>query len=145
MKQSRLIGLICSALIFLFGYTAISKLLGYQVFRVVLETMPVIKPFAQWISWLLPAVELVIALFLILPKYRLEGLTAAFVLMTLLTGYLLWMIMFHKERPCNCGGVLQMLSWKQHVVFNLFFTALAATGMELARRHRRLVNRFLHT
>lgn len=143
MKRVLLIEGISAVLILLFGYTAISKLLGYEVFIAVLKETPVVEAYARWIGWMLPAVELAVALLLLVPKFRLQGLIAAFVLTLLLTAYLWWMVAFHRELPCNCGGVLQSLSWKEHIGFNLFFTVLAMAGVVLVSRQRQARKRSL--
>jgi Methylamine utilisation protein MauE len=67
---------------------------------------------------------------------RLEGLCAAFGLMILFTFYIAAIMTFSKELPCACGGVLSMLHWKGHLVFNIVFVGLAAMGIELMKRDR---------
>jgi len=44
---------------------------------------------------------------------------------------------FSKELPCSCGGVLQEMSWQQHLVFNIVFTLLALLAAILERKRRR--------
>jgi hypothetical protein len=139
MRNKALIEIISFTLIILFVYTAVSKLLAYDVFAAVLNETPVVKHFAGWIAWMIPTIELVVALLLIIPSFRAKGLIASFILLFFLTGYLLWMVGFHKELPCNCGGVVKALSWKQHIVFNAFFLALAATGILLTRGIRQVM------
>jgi putative oxidoreductase len=51
--------------------------------------------------------------------------------MLLFTFYILYMLLFEKHLPCSCGGVLKEMTWKQHLVFNLFFTAIAFTGLKI--------------
>ncbi|MBS1567215.1 MAG: hypothetical protein JST39_22720 [Bacteroidetes bacterium] len=48
--------------------------------------------------------------------------------MSLFTGYVAVMLSLSYYLPCSCGGILQALSWQGHLVFNVFFTLLAAAG-----------------
>ena len=127
---------ICSSLlILLFAYTAISKYMALPVFRHALRESPLIHNGAGVIAWLLPAAELSIVLLLIIPKYRRIGLKASLASLLLFTGYLFYMIVFTSHLPCNCGGVISTLTWKQHIFFNLFFIAvniIGITGLRLS-------------
>jgi len=128
--------LISAALLLLFLYTAVSKLSDYESFRFVLTKSPLLYPFAGFISIALPITELFMALLLFIPRTRLTGLYASFILISLLTLYLIYMIAFTPDLPCNCGGVLKLLSWKQHIFFNLFFMLLSLCGIFLYQKNK---------
>lgn len=134
------IDIISAALLLLFLYTALSKLADQANFKDVLSHSPVIKSFAGIIAWGLPAIEILIALLLFLPATRNKGLYASLALLVLLTLYLICIIIFAPSLPCNCGGVIQQLSWTQHIFFNLFFILLSVTGIVLSRRSKRPVS-----
>jgi phage shock protein PspC (stress-responsive transcriptional regulator) len=51
--------------------------------------------------------------------------------LTGISAYILLMLISDERLPCSCGGVLQQLSWKQHLIFNLFFLLLAVVGIVL--------------
>lgn len=133
-KTTFLADIISGILSLLLLYTALSKLTGYQVFRNVLISSPLLEPFASTIAFLLPATEIAIVVLLFIPKFRIKGLMASIILITLFTIYLLYMIAFAPHLPCNCGGVIKLLSWPQHIVFNLFFIFLSVAGIRLYRR-----------
>ncbi|MFC0774073.1 MauE/DoxX family redox-associated membrane protein [Terrimonas alba] len=133
-KRTFAIDIISAALLLLFLYTAISKLADQANFKDVLSHSPLIKFFAGVTAWGLPAIEILVALLLFLPATRKKGLYAALVLLVLLTLYLICMIIFAPSLPCNCGGVIQRLSWTQHIFFNLFFILLSVAGINLSRR-----------
>ena len=135
-KQVFLIDLISAFVLFLFLYTSLSKLVGYAVFKNVLASTPLLKPFAGIIAWLLPLIEIAIVLLLFIPAKRRKGLYASFILISTLTLYLVYMIVFTPNLPCNCGGVLKFLTWKQHIFFNLFFILLSFVGILLYKRGR---------
>jgi len=135
IKNSSL-NLVAALFIFLFTYTALSKLIEHDLFRNTLSRSPLIGPYSGIVSLVLPITELIIAGLLFFPKTKLTGLYSSFVLMILFTTYLSYMIIFTKDLPCSCGGVLQQLSWQQHLWLNIFLTALAALGIYMRRRKR---------
>src|SRR5918995_453728 len=108
IKNSSL-NLIAAIFIFLFTYTAFSKLIEHDLFRNTLSNSPMIGPCSGIVSFVLPITELIVAALLFFPKTKLAGLYCSFVLMLLFTAYLSYMIIFTKDLPCSCGGVLQQL------------------------------------
>ncbi|WP_413999293.1 MauE/DoxX family redox-associated membrane protein [Flavobacterium sp. W1B] len=117
--------MICLLYILLFVYAAVSKLLDFENFQVQLGQSPLLSAFAGWVSWGVPIVELVIALLLVFPRFRLVGLYAAFSLMVMFTTYIYIILNFSPHIPCSCGGILEKLSWSQHMFFNILFIVLA--------------------
>lgn len=130
--------IISSILLFLFLYTSLSKLADYEIFKNVLSASPLLKQIAGMVAWLLPLTELVIVALLFIPAQRLKGLYASFILISLFTLYLIYMITFTPHLPCNCGGVLRSLTWPEHIASNLFFIFLSIAGIILYRRARKL-------
>lgn len=116
--------IISNLLILLYCYTAISKLINYEVFKANLRRSPLIDQGADTIAWLLPATELIVVLLLFFEQTRKAGMYASLILLILFTTYLLYMVLFVADLPCSCGGVLSKMSWKQHIFFNLFFIVL---------------------
>lgn len=128
MKNNPVIILCSSLLILLFTYTAISKLTEFEKFVRVLDESPLIHKGADTIGWLLPVTELIVVLLLFFEQTRKAGLYASLLLLVLFTLYLLYMVLFVADLPCSCGGVLSKMSWKQHVLFNLFFIVINLIG-----------------
>ncbi|WP_205509675.1 MauE/DoxX family redox-associated membrane protein [Longitalea arenae] len=138
MKKSNVaLGIICTLISILFVYAAAAKLLDYYNFQFGLSESPFIAPFAALLTWGVPASELLIAVCLAIPRLRLAGLCASFILMSLFTLYIAAMLVFGSEIPCSCGGVLEEMSWRAHIVFNSGFVALSAWGIYLERKKRR--------
>lgn len=133
MKNKWIIEIISALLIGLLIYAAFSKLLAYPVFVAQLHTHPMLKPFAGFLAWAVPVVELGVALLLFIPRSRLAGFTGALALMIMFTLYIAGMLLSDYHLPCSCGGILRNLTWKQHLVFNVFFTLLASIGRRLKR------------
>lgn len=137
MKRPVIIADIISAIVLLLLlYTAFSKIVDYKNFRQALSASPLLQPFAGTIAWILPVAEIGVAALLFFPATRLKGLNISFILLSILTLYLIYMILFTPELPCNCGGVLKNLTWPQHIIFNLFFIGLSAAGIAAYNKHK---------
>lgn len=129
--------IIGALLILLFVYAGMSKLLEGERFRAVLAQSPLIGSKARFLSLTLPITELVIAFLLLIPATRTWGLIISLVLMSVFTLYIGCMIVFTPHLPCSCGGVISNMGWGEHLVFNIFFTALAAAGLWLYHRNEK--------
>lgn len=134
-----LIDIISAIFLLLFLYTVISKIMHYSEFRLAMAESPMLTPFAGIIAWLLPVTEIAAAILLFFPATRIKGLYASFLLIVIFTVYLSLMILFTHDRPCNCGGAIKNLTWPQHICFNLFFLALAATGILLHKKNQNII------
>ncbi len=97
------------------------------------------QPFPNWLTpalvWTLPAAEIIISGLLMFDKTQLLGFRASLILMLLFTLYtLLVLLKVFGRMPCSCGGVIENLSWSQHLVFNLFYVGVALAGMILKKK-----------
>jgi len=137
MLKRTIPSIIALLFVVLFLYTGISKLMEYSVFKEQIAASPILAPVAPFIAWALPLAEFAVAIALFIPAWRLWGLYASFVLMLLFTGYIAALLSFSEELPCSCGGILQEMSWQQHLVFNIVFTLLAVAGALLERKRRK--------
>lgn len=132
MKKAYTIAVIfSSAVLFLLVYTGLSKLATRASFLDVLQQLILLQPYAVFLTWAVPVIELMIAVLLFFPATRQAGLYASLILLMSFTLYIGWMILYAPHLPCNCGGVIQQLSWKQHVLFNLFFIGLVVAALIL--------------
>jgi hypothetical protein len=127
--KSVIIEFITMLYILLFVYAATSKLLDFDTFQVQLGQSPLLSAFAGWVAFGVPFLEFFIVLLLVFPKWRLIGLYAAFSLMVLFSAYIVVILNFSSFVPCSCGGILEEMSWKQHLVFNIVFVVLAIVGI----------------
>lgn len=125
---------ICYAFIILFVYTASSKLQDYAVFQRGLSHSVLLKPYSATLAWLIPAVEILISMLLIIPKTRRYGLISSLLIMIAFTSYLIYMISYGGPKTCGCGGVIQSLTWVQHIWFNIAFIFLAGIALMFSRR-----------
>jgi uncharacterized membrane protein YphA (DoxX/SURF4 family) len=135
-KKIIVVEIISALFVILFVYTGLNKLLDYETFKFQMGRSPYLQNVSGFVAATLPAGELLVVVALILPRTRLAGLYASFFLMCLFTGYITIMLIFSYYLPCSCGGILQALSWRQHLVFNSLFTLLAVVGVLLQNQIR---------
>ncbi|WP_224995050.1 MauE/DoxX family redox-associated membrane protein [Cesiribacter sp. SM1] len=116
-------------LIMLFAYTALSKLLAPEAFRRAMLNQPLPEAFSHQLVWLLPLAELLTAGLLLYPPLQKWGFALATGLMTSFTSYVCLILLGYFDYvPCSCGGMLEQLSWEQHLGVNLLFWALSLYG-----------------
>jgi uncharacterized membrane protein YphA (DoxX/SURF4 family) len=139
LSKATIVEIISVLFIILFLYTGISKLMEYSVFKEQIAENPILKPFASFIAWSLPLTEFIVSLMLIIPRWRLKGLYVSLALMIAFTLYIGAIMIFYKELPCSCGGIISQLSWTGHLIFNSIFILLAYIGVRLERQLRRSI------
>ncbi|HVI45736.1 MAG TPA: DoxX family protein [Chitinophaga sp.] len=119
-----IVDVISLLLILLFFYAAFSKWMDMEKFRSQLGQSPLLTSFSELVSWIVPLTEVVLSFFLLSARYRLAALYASFGLMVMFTAYIVAITHFSESVPCSCGGILQRMTWEQHLVFNLVFVIL---------------------
>lgn len=132
--KETIIFLICLINVFLFLYTAYSKIMDHQRFAAGLSRIAYIGKISAFIAWTVPILEILISILLIIPYTFKWGLYCFTGLMAIFTGYILSMVLLAKILPCHCGGVIEKLSWTQHIWFNLAFIAIAMYALWLTSK-----------
>ncbi|MGK7391834.1 MAG: MauE/DoxX family redox-associated membrane protein [Candidatus Cyclobacteriaceae bacterium M2_1C_046] len=133
MKTQQNITLIITGiLILVFAYTGISKFLDMETFRSQMLSQPIPAFIKIPLSWILPALEIFVAIFLISVRTRFKGYFFATALMTVFTGYTALMTLdAFSHTPCSCGGIISTLSWEQHLFLNAVLLLSAIYGLYL--------------
>jgi hypothetical protein len=137
--KSIIIETVCLLYVVLFVYAAVSKFLDFQNFQVQLGQSPLLTIFADVLGFTVPSIEIVIAIFLMIPKYRVYAIYAGCFLMFLFTVYIVMILNFTSYVPCSCGGVLEKLGWREHLVFNIAFVLLGLTAILLLKGVKRTI------
>jgi uncharacterized membrane protein YphA (DoxX/SURF4 family) len=119
----------------LFLYTAVSKLMTFESFKEVLSVSPLIGNYSRYIAWMIPIIEVLISIILLVPLTKRIGLRLSLMLMIVFTGYLIYMIYSGSQLPCNCGGVISTMSWREHIIFNFGFIILAGIALLMYRKN----------
>jgi len=126
-----IVDVISAFFILLFVYAALSKILDFEKFRVELGKSPIVSSFAGFMAILVPIIEISIALLLVVKRSQYLALYASFSLMVMFSVYIWIILKFSAYVPCSCGGVLQNMTWTQHLFFNIGFVILGAAGILL--------------
>jgi len=129
--------IICILLILLFVYTGTSKFLEFENFKHVLSKSPLLDNLSLPVAIFIPGIELIISFLLLIPPTKTLGLYSSAILIILFSIYITYMILFAKHLPCGCGGVFKLMTWNQHLIFNIFLIILSVLGIYLRYPNRR--------
>jgi len=121
--------IITGLLIILWAYTGISKIMDHDETLFNMARSPFIDKYALFLSWAVPIVELVLVVLLSLNKFRLIGYYISLFLLASFTIYIYAMLNYSYYLPCSCGGVLNKMTWQDHLYFNIGYTTLTITGI----------------
>ena len=119
-----IIDITCYLYVILFIYAAVSKIIDFENFRIQLGQSPLLSAFATEVAIAIPLIEIIIAVLLILPRLIKIGLYASYLLMVMFTTYIYIILNYSQFIPCSCGGILEKMTWNQHMVFNIIFLLL---------------------
>jgi len=133
--------IICNIYVVLFTYAATSKLLGFEIFRVQLGQSPLLSAFSSWVVFTVPLSEISITILLLIPKFRVIGLFSAYTLMVMFSAYIYIILNYSTFIPCSCGGILEKMTWNQHLIFNICFIILAVIAILIISPNNILITR----
>lgn len=134
-KKQVLLECVCALLILLFLYAGISKFLDFKRFIDQMNNQPLPNSWTPYLVWGIPLLEITISILLLFEYTRLLALYASLIVMLLFTFYTgIILLHFFPYIPCTCGGVIQKLTWRQHLALNLFYVALSIFGIIQQRR-----------
>lgn len=130
MKKDKILTVITAIIAALFFYAAYSKLIDYEKSSDQMHNQVFPSFISSILTWLIPTVELLLMLGLLFKSTRIKALKASLILLILFTLYISIVVSgFFGRIPCSCGGILENMSYSVHLVFNLFFIALAILGL----------------
>jgi len=117
----------------LFAYTAYEKIMDHERFRDGISRVQIIGSYSLFISWAVPIVEVLIALLITIPAMSRIGLWSFFGLMIIFSVYILIALIWASKLPCHCGGVIETLTWTEHLWFNTGFILLSLIAICLEK------------
>lgn len=108
------------------------KISNFDGFRRSMQSQVFYWGFANFLVYAVPISEFTAATLLTVNRTRLAGLIWSMVLLLLYTGYTALVLLdYYKRVPCECINLIRGMGFKQHLYFNLFFVAIATTGIIL--------------
>ncbi|WP_313239762.1 MauE/DoxX family redox-associated membrane protein [Sphingobacterium multivorum] len=120
----------------LFMYAAASKLLDFENFQVQLAQSPLLSAYAGIISYLILIIEFAVAIALCVTSTRFIALYGSLALMVAFTIYIYLILNYSDFIPCSCGGILEKLGWKEHLIFNICFVVLSLGAIIMLSRNK---------
>lgn len=135
-------------LIFLFAYTAVSKLnlfsysapfswenfkfIDVSAFEEAMFKSPVLRSYVHELAWLIPSIEIAACILLLFNKTKKWGYYLSFILLSVFTAYIIYILRAYPHHlPCVCGGVISLMSWPQHLIFNFLLVFITARAIYL--------------
>jgi hypothetical protein len=136
MKNIAFKEIVIFLILLLFAYTSCQKVIEHQqfVFQLSLSPVPFMKTLAPYLGWIIPLTEIVIIVALLIEKTRIYGLYASLTLLISFELYITYMLLSGLDLPCACGGIIALMSWKQHILFNAFFIGISVLAIKLYRK-----------
>ena len=131
IRKNIIVEIICILFMLLFAYGAVSKLVDYEAFKTQLGQSPLLSPYVGVVAWFIPAIEILITILFFFTATRSVALYSSYTLMVVFTSYIIAITRFSDYVPCSCGGVLQHLTWDQHLILNFGFVFLSLTAIIL--------------
>lgn len=123
--------------VLLFIYAGMSKMLDFENFQFQLVQSPIVSAYAGYISYAVIITELLVATLLIISGTRLFALYASMAIMISFTMYIYLILNFSEFVPCSCGGILEKMGWKEHLIFNIFCVIVALCSITVYERERK--------
>lgn len=118
MQKQLITHLTAACFIIVWTYAAASKLGNLNAFHGQLAQSPLILNYARLLKWAVPIIELVLALGLLIKPFQEIAMIGSTFLMMSFCWYIIAITQFSTYIPCSCGGLLQQLSWNQHLLLN---------------------------
>lgn len=141
IKKAGITEIVALMIAVLFLYAAYSKLADYDQSKATMLKQVFPKSISLILAWALPATELITTALLCIRETRLKGLYASLFLLSVFTIYIaIAMNGAFSKIPCSCGGILQKMNYKTHILFNISFILLAFIGIVKAENHTKPKN-----
>ena len=136
MKNRAILESIVILLVMMFLYASFGKYFDFAAFQRAMHNQPFPSWFSSFLIIIIPPMEMITCILLVMKRTRGKGLLAATILMTVFTLYIgaIFLHLFPRV-PCSCGGIIRLLGWRGHLLFNLFFLGIAFTGLIIQKKH----------
>lgn len=129
------------AISFLLLYTAWDKLWHFPVLRLQLAKSPwgLLSGNPELFGWVVPLVEIGVALLFVNPKWMYGGFIAAVLLFLAFTVYVGIVWLSGRPVPCGCSLLIEKLSFKNHLWLNIGLAAISSWGICLAKPKTKII------
>jgi len=111
--------------------------MDFENFQIQIAQSPLLSALSDSISYGILALEFAVSILLIFERTRRIGLSSSFALMTAFTVYIYLILNYSEFIPCSCGGILEKMDWRTHLIFNIITALLAAIAFILQKSNTR--------
>jgi hypothetical protein len=111
--------------------------MDFEKFQIQMTESPLLSTFAGFLPYVLVISEFIIAGLLCYRITQNAGLLASFILMLFFTGYIAHMLLTSENLPCSCGGILEKMTWTEHLYFNIGCAVLAILALVYNKKYSR--------
>jgi len=140
--NGQIVDTITFLLIILWVYASISKLFDYEASRTEMLGQVFPAAFSEFLVWAVPFTELSAAGLLIVSQTRKIGLYLSLLMLFGFSVYIITVLLNVFGRiPCSCGGILERMSWTEHLLFNVFFIVLTLIALIQASEEGRAMGK----
>lgn len=144
MKRSIISPIAAGLIILLFTYASVSKLLAFEKFVREINNQPLPNSWTPYLTKAIIAIEVGIIILLCFVRTQRLGFLISAAFLSLFTVYTIIVLAGgFSYLPCSCGGIIEKLSWPQHLVLNLSSLILALIGF-YNHPNRRIPKRKMH-
>lgn len=121
---------IATILIILWSYTGLEKLFHFERSRKSLHNQTFPAELSEVLVYVVPGLELLLALLLLFSVTRWWGYLGSALLLTVFITYvgLIWVGAFPRV-PCNCAGLIDSMGWAAHFWMNLGLIGISIFGI----------------
>ncbi len=135
MKRQTIVILCPCLLILLFGYSGLDKGMSGQAFTSELNNQPLPNSWTPALRWGIPVIDMLIIVLLLFRRTDRLGFIISMAWLALFSGYIVIVLLnLFPYVPCSCAGGIRGLTWRWHLVLNLFFLVVAGVGWGLNRK-----------
>ncbi|SEA65274.1 MauE/DoxX family redox-associated membrane protein [Pedobacter hartonius] len=124
-----IVTILCSILFLYAGTIKVWNHEKFERFQNVLKIFPLTGSFAGTLSYAIPGAEFLIGLLLLPKATKKAGLQLFSATLIIFTLYIIYMVIRGGDLPCVCGGLLEILSWRQHIGFNILLITAAIVAL----------------
>jgi hypothetical protein len=81
-----------------------------------------------------PVAEVILSGLLLFKRFRSFALHSCLTVMVAFCAYIVAITKFSHFIPCSCGGILEQMTWDQHLLFNFSFVSLGIIAILMHSR-----------
>jgi hypothetical protein len=120
--------------VILFCYACISKILDFRNFQSQLGQSPGLAGYKLVVAYGIISLQMIAVILLCFRTSRFLGLWITFGILSVFAGYVAFILIYSKNLPCTCIGLIEIISWKGNLILNIGLMIIALAGIFIAEK-----------